>query len=247
MRWPIAILLTILALVVIDRASLVVAPCSEYSDARNNHDKADNKECAAREGIVIAGIKWLADIKPEIWTALATVAIAAFTWTLWQSSEKMWRATADGLNLARQEFIASHRPLLKVKLVQVVEGDGERAAINFTVVNVGNSNAYVIGSCAKADFFFPNDWPHPNDYGVNDVIRPRRFVAGATDNYTISTGQLMGLIEVFAEGLQTLRFYGYIVYNDAFKNTRTTFFCREYNRGADCFSPVKRPDYDSTD
>jgi hypothetical protein len=34
--------------------------------------------------------------------AIATVFIAAFTWTLWQSSEKMWKVTARSVTVARR-------------------------------------------------------------------------------------------------------------------------------------------------
>jgi hypothetical protein len=229
------------ALLFVGIALLLIPPYKEYCEGA----QSNNYYCAAYE--IATSLGTFIEAHNGAFTALATAAVAWFTWTLWQSSEKMWDATSSALNLARQEFIASHRPLLKVKLVQLVEGENERAAINFTVVNVGKSNAYVIGSCAKADFFFPSAFPHPNDYGVNNVVRPRRFVSGATDKYTISTEQHRGLIEVYAEGMQTLRLYGYIVYKDASENVRTTYFCRAYDRDRDRFDPVDRPDYDSTD
>jgi hypothetical protein len=160
-RWLIAILLTVLALVVIDRVSLVIAPCSEYSDARNNHDGSYNKECSAREGLIIAGIKWLADIKSESWTALATVAIAAFTLTLWLSSEKMWRVTRIStaaarrsvniarrqIELARQEFLSTHRPKIRIKSVSLMNqivGYDEPIIIRVNCVNNGATDAVLV-------------------------------------------------------------------------------------------------------
>jgi hypothetical protein len=179
--------------------------------------------------------------------AFFTLVLAFSTVGVWVATIGLYFAGKRQLRLAREEFISSNRPLMKVKLVEVVEVDDEQAGVKFTVVNAGTSTAYVTGSCAKAAYFFPNDWPHPNDYGVDNAIPPRRFVTGATDTYTIHTNEPIGMIEVAAGSPQTLRFYGYIVYKDAMENVRTTYFCRAYNPGMDRFDPVDRSDYDSTD
>jgi hypothetical protein len=158
------------------------------------------------------------------------------------------RDTRRSIDLARAEFISSHRPLMKVKLVELVEVDGEHAGVRFTVVNQGLSTAHVTGSCAKADFFGDTDWLHPNDYGVDNTIPVRPFVTGAADTYTVHTVQPVGFISVHAgNDSGRLRFYGYIAYRDELENVRTTYFCRQYNLGADRFDPADRPDYDSAD
>jgi hypothetical protein len=183
--------------------------------------------------------------------AIATAFIATFTIVLALVTGRQARLTRETLTLARDEFLSSHRPLLKIKLVECVIVEGERAGVTFTVVNAGQSDAFVIGSCAKADFFGPVDWPHPNDYGIDNVIPPQRFVAGATGRYTIKTVNPIGYMEIIPgntdTGGKTLRFYGYIVYQNAAKNVRTTFFCRAYNPRLDRFDPVDRPDYDTSD
>jgi hypothetical protein len=183
-RWLIAILLTVSALVVIDRASLVIAPCSEYSGARNNHNGSDNKECTARKGLIIAGIEWLADVKPESWTALATVAIAAFTLTLWLSSEKMWRVTRIStaaarrslgiarrqIELARQEFLSTHRPKIRIKSVSLMNQEvhyDEPIIIRVNCVNHGATDATLVTYgisviVVRRGVALPPDWQIPN-------------------------------------------------------------------------------------
>ena len=105
---------TILVATLIDRASLLVAPCGigggGYSDQKDPND--DN--CAIREGIVISGIELLDERAPETWTAIASFAIAIFTWTLWRSSEKMWKVT----NLNVQAAIDGERAHLYVLVTQ---------------------------------------------------------------------------------------------------------------------------------
>lgn len=145
----------------------------------------------------------------------------------------------------KEAFIATHRPLLAVKFVEIVPLE-ERVSITFGVINVGLSNATVLGSSVNAEFLPDTSWPNPHSYPQNNLIGPRRFVPGATDRYMIP-GELKSLIEIYADGLQQLRFYGYIVYRDDLGHTRTTFFCRIYDRDMDRFNPVDRPDYESTD
>jgi hypothetical protein len=170
------------------------------------------------------------------------------TIALYIAGERAARGAKDALDLARAEFIPTHRPLMKVKLMELVEVDGEEAGVRFTVVNQGVSTAHVIRSCAKADFFGATDWPHPNDYGVDNTIPVRRFVTGAADTYTIHTVQPVSFVSIHAGAeFGSLRFYGYIVYRDDLENVRTTYFCRQYNMGADRFDLAERPDYDGAD
>jgi hypothetical protein len=56
-------------------------------------------------------------------TALATIAIAGFTLTLWRATTEQGRLTRDALKLARDEFIASHRPRLRVYAFEVSDRD----------------------------------------------------------------------------------------------------------------------------
>lgn len=180
-----------------------------------------------------------------------TFWLTVFTFILAAATIGLGVATVCLYMLARLEFISSHRPLMKVKLVELVEIENEWAGVAFTVVNVGSTDAHVTGSCAKADLFGESDWPHPNDYGVDNVIPPRRFAPGATETYRIATNEPIGYLQLAADRSfdhpLALRFYGYIVYNDKTGITRTTYFCRAYNDRFDRFDSVDRPDYDAAD
>jgi hypothetical protein len=117
-------------------------------------------------------------------------------------------------------------------MVELVEIEDECAGIRFTVVNVGQTAAHIVGSCAKADLFSRTDWLHPNDYGVDNIIPQRKFVTGATDTYTISPVSPLGFLGIHSGsdlGAMELRLYGYIVYRDDLDNVRTTYFCRKYS------------------
>jgi hypothetical protein len=136
---------------------LLVAPC-EYGNTKNNEKSTSHYECTAREGVIIAGTEWLAELKPEVWTALATIAIAAFTGTLWWATLGTPRATNQTIRLTRKAFVAANRPKLIVRDVVVwqastfestfigdFEGfkEGEKLAGHLVVVNVGGTDATI--------------------------------------------------------------------------------------------------------
>jgi hypothetical protein len=56
----------------------------------------------------------------EFWTALATIFIAAFTFTLKRSTDKLWETNKDQIRLAREDFLSTHRPEIRFKHVWLV-------------------------------------------------------------------------------------------------------------------------------
>ena len=86
--------------------------------------------------------------------AVATIAIAWFTWTLRQSTEKMWLETkkaADAAMLNAQAAVAIELPIIKAspdKLGGTVLKQGnqiEHVSVNFvTFSNVGRTKAFPV-------------------------------------------------------------------------------------------------------
>jgi hypothetical protein len=86
------------------------------------------------------------DKASAVLTAFATAAIAAFTFTLWKSNEKMWSITRDSIDIARDDFNATHRPW--VPITNAAIGFGLRwsqgtaiIGLNVFCKNTGNSPA----------------------------------------------------------------------------------------------------------
>lgn len=154
-----ALALTLAALFLIDRASLLIAPCSEYSGQQRDQKSSNNDNCAVREGVIVAGIERSSETKPEIWTVLATIAIAVFTLTLWLSSEKMWRVTRISTIAARRAANAAirqakaaedaltqlERPYIFVFGVKQIFQDQSRNDffVTYTVANFGKLPAII--------------------------------------------------------------------------------------------------------
>jgi hypothetical protein len=81
----------------------------------------------------------------ETWTAIATVAIAAFTVVLAVTGGVQAWLTRKAINLAQAEFTATHRPRIKVRMITAPEPQpNESIRIRIAVVNVGESTAKIV-------------------------------------------------------------------------------------------------------
>jgi hypothetical protein len=155
-RFLIAFPLMILSLAAIDRASLLIAPCREYRSAQNNYDGTNKDNCAVRESLIVAGVERLYETPPEVWTALATIAIAAFTLTLWLSSEKMWKISQDTLVVSNRPWVSILSPSVISQLTW--EDKGARVTICITIRNVGKSPAFDIAVEAHQFVIGPDNY-----------------------------------------------------------------------------------------
>jgi hypothetical protein len=77
------------------------------------------------------------DANGELLTAISTLAIAAFTLTL-------WLVTEGTLSLARDEFISSHRPKLRLRHLRMESPVlGEQMKLQFALSNIGDTQAEI--------------------------------------------------------------------------------------------------------
>lgn len=186
-------------------------------------------------------------------TAVATLAIAGFTLILWLATSRQARLTSDTIALTREDFLASHRPLLVVHSARVLEADQSKSPddqplrVEFGVINAGTSAATVTGSAVYLDILYPIDRPY---LPRNDRIWPRRYVVGATDTITVETDRY-GYGNFIGNRNKIPYLSGWIVYEDSRGHARTTYFCRQFNRFPESnidgrFVPVDDPDCEKT-
>jgi hypothetical protein len=85
---------------------------------------------------------WFAKNNAAI-NALATIVIAFFTVTLAWSTHRLWQASKDQINVARDEFYSTHRPKIRIKHLWLQSDiwHGERIAVTLTCVNIGTVDA----------------------------------------------------------------------------------------------------------
>jgi hypothetical protein len=184
---------------------------------------------------------------------IATVRIARGSE---EASAAALTASTTATNLAREEFLASHRPELKIHFIRILEfepkppPDEQAVRVKFGVMNIGTSKAFVTGSAVYLEYLYRTDLRYLPELKRNDEIAPRRFMVGATDSYIISGDRWSGSIHVHGAHMgpefKKLYLYGWIVYEDALKAPRTMYFCRRYRPKLGRFVPVDDPDYEGT-
>jgi len=171
--------------------------------------------------------------------ALSVFATAIFTATLWWSTRGMLRVTNDSIQLARQEFISSHRPEMRLKHIWLI-GDiwsGQPIEVTLDIVNVGNTTGIIVNfnyvtlilpKIASLPQRPPYDEPDepgsPRTYQFRDgfalasgITYPRSFC----DGRTLTPKEIQDI----RDGNLRLYFIGSIEYWDN-AGARQTAFCR---------------------
>jgi hypothetical protein len=150
-------------------------------------------------------------------------------------------ATRSQVRLAREEFVATHRPRLTVRCFQRKESGAGEIVITFTVVNIGNSEAILLDTGGRMESVPPFAQPMPSYDGLDAlVIQPKAFGPGVS-----AQGRVTGREDV-SQGV-ILRVYGYLSYADRLGHVRTTGFCRQRSGMTGHLEAVKDPDCEYED
>jgi hypothetical protein len=194
------------------------------------------KECATYHIALIA--VWqtgkILDAIAAPLTALATVAIGYFTWTLWRATTQQGRLTQQSIDLARDEFNATHRPKIIVRSFQIGDHDlpaGKQINFIFFAQNIGDSAAKII-EVHSATFVHNAGDPIPTDLSF-PFFEPFNVVleSGQRELFPGNGGSTLVEIEhrqIFA-GESDLYCMGTVVYIGAGgTRKRETGFCRRY-------------------
>jgi hypothetical protein len=171
------------------------------------------------------------------WIAIFTIVLTFSTAALWLSTRDAARVAARSVELARAEFIASHKPEMAITFVRLLPertsrpSDQQERHVEIGLVNKGGSKANVTGAFASFEILYPASIPYPITLQTspNIWIGPRSFQPGATDRYDVPTDQHGGA-QICSMGHigKLMVVYGWIVYEDSSedRNTRTYYFCR---------------------
>src|ERR1700694_1066822 len=183
-------------------------------------------------------------------TALATIAVACFTGTLWWAAAGQYDLLADQIDLARQEFTASHRPEMKIHSLRVwplednIAPEKQPLIVEFIIINAGTGAATVTESAVYLEY--RPDRPFIPDLIKNDIIRPRHYpVADSLRILAPSDRDGRALHTQRPEGW-FLSLSGWLRYDDGTGKARSTFFCRKFDSALNRSTPVDDPECNCT-
>jgi hypothetical protein len=102
------------------------------------------------------------DSHGEAVAAFFTIVLATFTGRLWYSTEKLWGVTNKSVDLARDDFNATHRPWIPITETKFASGfswvQGNAViVISIGCTNSGNSPARRVSLAARIFPFLVND------------------------------------------------------------------------------------------
>jgi hypothetical protein len=221
--------------------------CDQQQYATGNNESHKEYDCAFRGPIFLAARSFVGwwhhtfdDAEPYI--ALFTAVLAVCTLALWWATYGLQKTTAEQIRLAREEFLSTHRPLLRLKHMWLASQDGQsfderllpdtRIVVRLDIVNTGSTVAIVtlinfVTVLLHRDTRLPQRPPY-NEPGIRQF--PVRFslpsgitfTTPVSDDRTLSESEIDG-IEI---GIEKLYFVGTIEYWDEGGKLRQTAFCR---------------------
>jgi hypothetical protein len=184
-------------------------------------------------GIVSAVLDFLEKYNGAL-TAVATACIAAFTIVLARVTGKQARLTTDALNLARQEFVATHRPRIILRYIQgPFETEEGHQYIWVSFVNIGANTAIIeaFGADLAKRWDDTYDWAIPGLDAAPNEISPIVLTCGQRHVFTVTARGAPDKeleLQIFREAVSDYQLcaVGVIRYKDGNGVARDTGFFR---------------------
>ena len=174
-------------------------------------------------------------------TAVATVFIALFTFTLWWSTKGMLEATKTAVDLARAEFISTHRPKIRLRRIKPILPLKASECVEALIeaANIGDTKATIFE--IGVDIYIANQ-----PFNARPAPIPILMVEpGKQANINVRGGQRLTQSQIANLGTgQRLRILGIINYRDDNGTIRTTSFARQYEPNLSRFLDVPSGDPD---
>ena len=174
------------------------------------------------------------DVIDGIVTAGATAVIAIYTIVLARVSKRQSNLIADQIKLAREEFIATHRPRLMLRrfyLKDIVLTEGQAPSIIFMIQNIGDSAGRVVEIRSATVVLGPGELLLPNmGFGFTEPFNVS-LRSGQSEIFPVNGSSPLEKEERMwvPQGKKTLFCLGVVIYLDEMDNRREIGFCRRYD------------------
>jgi hypothetical protein len=181
---------------------------------------------------------WL-DRNDKALNLMATGVMAAFTVTLWWTTHRMWQ-------VSQRDFIATHRPRIRVRFIRFAGVDTEdRQVALVRIANVGQTEAVITGIANDIASRRPaGEWFDAPDEGIRPH-GPLSLQSGEGTNLSVSAPPLSDW-ELFHEAAGHLERWivGTIRYRDGNGVQRETHFRQRYDAANNRFIPSPDEEYE---
>ncbi len=201
----------------------------------------------AQLGLVLCGVLNFLQTYNGAVTAAATVFIGIYTYVLARVTGRQARLTREAIDLARQEFISTHRPHLKVRFVKMASPmPGAPLAISYEIVNVGQTNAEIVRNEKEIIVHVPGAIEPIRFSGGGDLNKPIPAGGRVLDSHSTGTPYRPEWNLTSPAGVYVV-FRGTIEYRDANGVNRRTAFDTHRDPHELSFHPTDNPDYQYED
>lgn len=237
---------------------------AQTGEDRGDEEDEYNKRYPVACGVIGFGpsvIGYL-DHHEGFFVGIFTAALFFATFFLWRSTRDLTALTLESSKLAREEFIASHRPRIRVRHIWIRDSlqEDRRITADLVFTNVGDTTALITSVTCDFKIVRIGD-PLPEKIAALEGVWKLTFPDELDPGVAMTIAQISSS-EVFSkQDIQNIRgqtvglfCFGRICYSDIgpekTRKFRTTAFCRAFSHAAlgsqnvGRFWPMHKPDPD---
>lgn len=171
-----------------------------------------------------------------------------------EAGAKSADAAKEGVELARDEFHAAHRPRLIVRRVRELIEDKDVVGVEYSIYNIGDAKGKLIAVSSRIWLIAEQDNlppvpPYNPPEPLETIIEPGAHIlikARVPDSDQEALGMQYGFYGD-TKGPGPLLLLGYIDYSDTRGAKRETAFLRQFDFATKRFSPVPHQEYEYQD
>jgi hypothetical protein len=196
-------------------------------------------------------IEWFRGLSHDDLLTFSIVLMAVFTASLWRSTSKLWKASEAQTKLARDAFIATHRPRIVVRRMGVELTKNAPIIVEFSIVNIGeekvtkcNWNTVImllnVAGGVHGQLHYETDTAdfHDGPLGVGEG--KKKWIQDKTD---LAPSDFTDI----EKKKVILHVVGFVAYTDRAGVTRQTGFFRYYDAENRRFRVIDDPEYEYQD
>ena len=196
--------------------------------------------------------------RADFWEALFTGLIAIYAIRQFSEGQRagteQLKLTKESIDLARDEFNATHRPKFEIALIMRLGFfENNPVKIRWTLINTGTGRGRVIESNATAIFAKQPLPARPRYSSERATMNPEQtwwidpgFTRTFTQHFNISSEDwaVYQVSRDYGTSPENLYFIGYVLYEASDGKRRSIAFCRCYDDVSERFIVVHDPNYE---